>query len=157
MATLTGAVGSVRLLLSASPCSQAQGQGEASGAPWWAFPAATPTGGVIACLAAWFSARLLRRSAQEGLRHEQARLLNERLVTADFDLTGVVIDGGSFRNARFTGGYVSFRGAEFTGDWVRFRNARFTGGKINLHRVWSWKRLPGALASVDGRRRLPCP
>ncbi|MFI1279364.1 hypothetical protein ACH4U5_01095 [Streptomyces sp. NPDC020858] len=83
MATLTGAVGSVRIrLLSASPYSQDQGQGKASGAPWWAVPAATLIGGVIAWFAAWFSARLLRRSAQEGLRYEQARLLNERFATA---------------------------------------------------------------------------
>ncbi|MDX3539648.1 pentapeptide repeat-containing protein [Streptomyces sp. MB09-01] len=230
MTTLTGAVDSVRLLFAESPNFEAQNQVEASVAPWWALPAATLIGGVIAWSAAWFSARQLRRSAQEEIRHEQARLLNERFVAAaellghdepacrlagihamagladdwaererrqtcidvlcaylrmpyppepaesarieercawqaarevrhtvirtirdrlhprisgsvaswegyDFDFTGVVFDGGSFRKARFTGGYVSFRGAEFTGDLVNFRGSVFAGGNVSFDRA----------------------
>ncbi|MGW7821949.1 pentapeptide repeat-containing protein [Streptomyces puniciscabiei] len=228
MATLTSAVGSVRLMLAASPYPQAKGQGEAPGAPWWAVPAATLIGGVIAWFAAWSSARQLRRSAQEELRHEQGRLLNERFATAaqllgqeepacrlagvhamagladdwakrehrqtcidvlcaylrmpypaeppesapiqersawqanrevrhtvirvirdhldprisgsaaswegyDFDFTGTVFDGGSFRGARFTSGYVSFRRAEFTRGLVSFRGAMFAGGNVTFN------------------------
>ncbi|TWP35786.1 pentapeptide repeat-containing protein [Leekyejoonella antrihumi] len=48
----------------------------------------------------------------------------------DFDFTGAVFDGGSFRAAEFGGGMVSFRGATFTGGLVSFRQARFTGGQV---------------------------
>ncbi|AYV32445.1 MULTISPECIES: pentapeptide repeat-containing protein [Streptomyces] len=228
MTTLTSAVGSVRLILAAS--LSPQGQGETSGAPWWAVPAATLIGGMIAWFAAWSSSRQLRRSAQEELHHEQARLLNEQFAMAagllgheepacrlagvhamagladdwaerarrqicidvlcaylrmpypaepsesasvqerlawqadrevrhtvirvirdhlnprisgtaaswegyDFDFTGTVFDGGSFRGARFTGGYVSFRRAEFTGGLLSFRHAVFAGGNVSFDRA----------------------
>ena len=49
----------------------------------------------------------------------------------DFDLTGVVFDGGDFRGARFSGGTVDFGAAQFLGP-VDFRGAQFTGAKVNF-------------------------
>jgi hypothetical protein len=50
----------------------------------------------------------------------------------DFDLTGVVFDGGDFSYARFSGGTVSFRYAQFVGGTVSFRGARFSGGTVDF-------------------------
>jgi uncharacterized protein YjbI with pentapeptide repeats len=49
----------------------------------------------------------------------------------DLDLTGTILDGGSFRGAQFTGGTVSFSGAQFTGE-TSFGSAEFSGGMVNF-------------------------
>ena len=59
----------------------------------------------------------------------------------NFDFTGVVFDGGSFRGAEFSGGLVDFTSAEFSGGsvdlgmkfsggTVRFGRAKFSGGMM---------------------------
>ncbi len=50
----------------------------------------------------------------------------------NFDFTGVVFDGGSFAQARFSGGTVSFNHAEFSGSEVSFFGAQFVGVKVNF-------------------------
>jgi uncharacterized protein YjbI with pentapeptide repeats len=50
----------------------------------------------------------------------------------NFDLAGVVFDGGSFDGAQFTGGQVSFNGANFTDGGVFFNAAKFTGGQVDF-------------------------
>jgi hypothetical protein len=64
----------------------------------------------------------------------------------DLDFTGVVFDGGDFRDAkfsgatisfdgtRFCGGTVDFSGAEFSGT-VNFNYAQFSGGRIHFNRA----------------------
>src|ERR1039457_1107850 len=41
----------------------------------------------------------------------------------NFDFTGVVFDGGSFSDAKFSGGGVGFTGAKFSGGTVDFGGA----------------------------------
>lgn len=86
MTTLTTLADSVQMALTASPSPQASGLGTASSSPWLvplasAFVGAL-IGGGIAGATAWFSAKQLRKSAQEQLGHERVRLLNERFATA---------------------------------------------------------------------------
>jgi uncharacterized protein YjbI with pentapeptide repeats len=50
----------------------------------------------------------------------------------NFDLTGVVFDGGDFSRAEFTGGEVSFSGAVFFAGKVSFTDAVFSGGKVTF-------------------------
>ncbi len=50
----------------------------------------------------------------------------------NFDLAGVVFDGGDFSGAKFSGGTVNFVGAEFTSGTVTFAGAEFSGGKITF-------------------------
>ncbi|WP_067009597.1 pentapeptide repeat-containing protein [Streptomyces cellostaticus] len=86
MTMLTCIVDSVGLVLTAGLPPQPPGQGTPSTSPWWAplvgGLGGALIGGAIAALAAWFSARQLRQSAQEELGHERVRLLNERFATA---------------------------------------------------------------------------
>jgi hypothetical protein len=60
----------------------------------------------------------------------------------NFDLTGVIFDGGDFSFARFSGGTVSFIGAEFSGGWVRFDGAEFSGGTVNFSHPGDWSFPP---------------
>ncbi len=84
----------------------------------------------------------------------------------NFDFTGVVFDGGSFRGAKFSGsgvdfigakfpsgrvdfgeaefssGKVAFGGAEFSGGAVDFRGARFSGGEVDFSGATDWSRSP---------------
>jgi uncharacterized protein YjbI with pentapeptide repeats len=53
----------------------------------------------------------------------------------NFDFTGVVFDGGSFTQARFSGGEVNFTHAEFSGSEVGFAFAEFSGGTVNFHQT----------------------
>ena len=84
--------------------------------------------------------RLAFRASRE-VRHTVIRVITAHLKVdaavswqgLHFDFTGVVFDGGSFDNARFSGGMVSFHGAEFAGDTVSFDNARFSGGMVSFH------------------------
>jgi hypothetical protein len=48
----------------------------------------------------------------------------------NFDFTGVVFDGGSFSDAKFSGGGVNFTDAEFSGSTINFENAKFSGGGV---------------------------
>jgi uncharacterized protein YjbI with pentapeptide repeats len=48
----------------------------------------------------------------------------------NFDFTGVVFDGGDFRNVQFSGGMVNFNGAQFSGGRVDFSRAQFSGGWV---------------------------
>jgi hypothetical protein len=50
----------------------------------------------------------------------------------NFDFTGVVFDGGSFLDARFSGGEVDFSNAQFSGGIVNFALARFSGAKVHF-------------------------
>jgi Pentapeptide repeats (9 copies) len=59
----------------------------------------------------------------------------------NLDLTGVVIDGGNFSGARFSGGTVIFRDARFSGR-VSFRDARFSGGTVDFSNPRDWSSPP---------------
>jgi hypothetical protein len=48
----------------------------------------------------------------------------------NFDFTGVVFDGGSFSDAKFSGGGVNFTDAKFSGSTINFENAKFSGGGV---------------------------
>jgi len=50
----------------------------------------------------------------------------------NFDFTGVVFDGGSFSNAKFSGGTVSFQYAKFSGGKVGFEKATFSGSAVDF-------------------------
>ena len=50
----------------------------------------------------------------------------------NFDFTGVVFDGGDFRDAQFSGGTVDFRDAHFSGGTVDFFSADFSGGTVDF-------------------------
>jgi uncharacterized protein YjbI with pentapeptide repeats len=95
--------------------------------------------------------RLAFQAARE-VRHTVIRVITAHLKKdaatswqgLHFDLTGVVFDGGDFRDAefsrgtisfsdaRFSDGTVSFRRAEFSGAGLNFRGARFTGGMVDF-------------------------
>jgi hypothetical protein len=51
----------------------------------------------------------------------------------DFDLTGVVFDGGDFTDAEFSGGRVKFIGAKFSGVGANFGGAKFSGSRVDFH------------------------
>jgi uncharacterized protein YjbI with pentapeptide repeats len=75
------------------------------------------------------------------VRHTIIRIIgnhlreNTRWRGKNYDLTGVVFDGGDLRGAHFTGGEVSFHEAEFNGEIVAFHGARFTGGEVDFSRA----------------------
>src|ERR1019366_7553641 len=50
----------------------------------------------------------------------------------NFDFTGVVFDGGSFSDAKFSGGGVFFTDAEFSGSTVNFTGAKFSGSMVGF-------------------------
>jgi uncharacterized protein YjbI with pentapeptide repeats len=83
--------------------------------------------------------RLAFRSSRE-VRHTVIRVIAAHLRDnaavswqgLNFDFTGVVLDGGDFSEAEFSGGTVSFAGAEFSGGTVEFGGARFSGGKVGF-------------------------
>jgi hypothetical protein len=50
----------------------------------------------------------------------------------NFDFTGVVFDGGDFRDAKFSGGEVSFNQARFSGTRVSFGRAEFSGARVSF-------------------------
>jgi uncharacterized protein YjbI with pentapeptide repeats len=50
----------------------------------------------------------------------------------NFDFTGVVFDGGSFDDARFSGGIVDFRQAKFSSGMVDFKGVKFSGAKVRF-------------------------
>lgn len=90
--------------------------------------------------------RLALRAGRE-VRHTVIRVITAHLqpddrrapTTApwhglDLDFTGVAFDGGDFRHAQFTGGYISFDHAQFTGGHVNFRMAAFAGGHVAFTR-----------------------
>lgn len=88
-------------------------------------------------------ARHTYRALRE-VRHTIVRLIGDHLRLDashshswhghDFDLTGVVFDGGDFSGAVFSGGTVSFKGAKFTENFD-FRGAEFSGGTVRFNRA----------------------
>jgi uncharacterized protein YjbI with pentapeptide repeats len=78
--------------------------------------------------------------ANREVRHTILRLIGAHLREGaaksweghNFDLTGVVFDGGDFTGARFSGGTVSFNGAKFSGGTVSFKAALFSGGTVSF-------------------------
>jgi hypothetical protein len=74
--------------------------------------------------------------ADREVRHALIRTITVHLreraavswVGKDFDLTGVVFDGGDFSGAIFSGGTVSFNSAEFSSGEVDFSATVFSGG-----------------------------
>jgi hypothetical protein len=50
----------------------------------------------------------------------------------NFDFTGVVLDGGNFGGAQFSGGMVNFRLAQFSGGRVSFGGAEFSGAAVSF-------------------------
>jgi hypothetical protein len=65
-----------------------------------------------------------------------------------FDFTGVVFDGGDFRFAQFSGGWVSFNGARFSGGTVDFSRAPVLGRRGGLQPYWQLV-IPARI-SLDG-------
>ncbi|MEU4778016.1 pentapeptide repeat-containing protein [Micromonospora sp. NPDC023633] len=136
----------------------------------------------------------LRQERQ--LRHTVIRLVRDNLHLPDddprtwrghdFDFSGMVLDGGDFRGATFTGdgtvtfadatitgplsfdgatfsgGTVSFDGARFAGGSVSFAGATFSGGLVDLSRIDQTQRPPASKLWPAGVRvpaglRLPPP
>jgi uncharacterized protein YjbI with pentapeptide repeats len=73
--------------------------------------------------------------ADREVRHALVRTITAHLregaavswVGKDFDLTGVVFDGGDFSGAIFSGVTVDFSATTFSGGIVQFRGAKFSG------------------------------
>src|SRR5487761_1464876 len=86
--------------------------------------------------------RLAFRASRE-VRHSVIRVIAAHLTGdaalswqgLNFDFAGVVFDGGSFSDAKFSGGTVSFHRAEFSGSTVNFADAKFSGGTVSFHRA----------------------
>lgn len=79
--------------------------------------------------------RSLREVRHTIIRTVGAHLRSDAVVSwqgHNFDLTGVVFDGGDFRSAIFSGGRVDFGGAEFVHGTVDFAGAKFCGGNVNF-------------------------
>lgn len=130
------------------------------------------------------------------LRHTVVRLVRDNLHLPDddprtwrghdFDFTGMVLDGGDFSGATFTGegsvtfadatitgplsfagatfagGTVSFDGARFAGGSISFAGATFSGGLVDLSRIDAEHRPPASALWPVGVRvpaglRLPPP
>ena len=83
--------------------------------------------------------RLAFRASRE-VRHTVIRVITAHLKEGaavswqglNFDFTGVVFDGGDFRDAEFSGGTVDFSGAKFSGGAVDFGGAEFSGGTVDF-------------------------
>jgi len=75
--------------------------------------------------------------ANREVRHTVIRVITAHLKEdaavswqgLNFDFDGVVFDGGSFSEARFSGGTANFSGARFSGGTINF-DARFSGGNV---------------------------
>ena len=84
--------------------------------------------------------RLAFRAMRE-VRHTVIRVITAHLKRdaavswqgLDFDFTGVVFDGGTFRGAQFSGGQVSFDHAQFSGGTVLFVGAQISGSTIDFY------------------------
>src|ERR1039457_5483738 len=55
----------------------------------------------------------------------------------NFDFTGVVFDGGSFSDAKFSGGGVNFTDAKFSGSTINFENANADFHATSSAQWWS--------------------
>jgi uncharacterized protein YjbI with pentapeptide repeats len=92
--------------------------------------------------------------ANREVRHSVIRIITAHLQEdaavswqdLNFDLTGVVFDGGDFGGARFSGGTVSFRGTEFSGGTVSFRGTEFSDSQVNFYHA----RFSGGTVSFRG-------
>ena len=99
--------------------------------------------------------RLAFRASRE-VRHTVIRVITEHLKDdaavswqgLNFDFTGVVFDGGSFRGAEFSRSKVGFRGAEFSSGTVDFSGAEFFGGTVSF----SGAKFSGGTVSFSGAR-----
>jgi uncharacterized protein YjbI with pentapeptide repeats len=80
--------------------------------------------------------------ANREVRHTVIRLIADHLrwdvdsenswQGLNLDFTGVVFDGGDFRDAKFSGGIVRFTGAAFSAGQIDFREAAFYGGHVDF-------------------------
>jgi uncharacterized protein YjbI with pentapeptide repeats len=83
--------------------------------------------------------QLAFKSSRE-VRHTVIRVIAAHLKDSavvswqglNFDFTGVVFDGGSFDEARFSGGTVDFGNAQFTDGTVSFHRVKFTGSTVSF-------------------------
>src|SRR5487761_1264277 len=83
--------------------------------------------------------RLAFRASRE-VRHSVIRVIAAHLTGdaalswqgLNFDFAGVVFDGGSFSDAKFSGGGVNFYGAEFSGGTVSFHRAVISSGTVSF-------------------------
>ena len=83
--------------------------------------------------------RLAFQASRE-VRHTVIRVITAHLSRRalvswqglNFDFTGVVFDGGSFRSAAFSAGEVDFSHARFSGGTISFTGAAFSGGTVNF-------------------------
>jgi uncharacterized protein YjbI with pentapeptide repeats len=81
--------------------------------------------------------------AGQKVRHTVIRVITAHLKDGaavswqglNLDFTGVVFDGGSFAQARFSGGQVDFVSAEFSGGTVHFGDAQFSGATVSFFSV----------------------
>ncbi|WP_327585027.1 hypothetical protein OHA25_56575 [Nonomuraea sp. NBC_00507] len=77
------------------------------------------------------------------VRHTVIRLISAHLRKNaafswqghDFDLTGVLFDGGDFAEIVFSDGKFDFTGAVFNGGVVNFSGAEFSGGQVIFYRA----------------------
>jgi len=77
----------------------------------------------------------IREARHTVIRVATAHLKSDAAVSwqgLNFDFTGVVFDGGDFRDAQFSGGAVSFGGAHFSGGAISFGGAKFSGARVNF-------------------------
>jgi len=78
--------------------------------------------------------------ASQKVRHTVIRVitvhLREDAVVSwqglDFDFTGVAFDGGSFAQARFSGGIATFNSARFSAGMPSFYKTEFSGGTVEF-------------------------
>jgi Pentapeptide repeats (9 copies) len=101
------------------------------------------------------SSRLAFEAIRE-VRHTVIRVITTHLKQdadvswrgLNFDLTGVLFDGGDFRGAGFSGATVNFTGAEFCGGTVSFAAAEFSGATV----YFADARFSGGTVDFGGAR-----
>jgi uncharacterized protein YjbI with pentapeptide repeats len=81
------------------------------------------------------------KEGEREVRHTIIRVIKDHLQDPkaptswcgrDLDFTSAVFDGGTFEDAKFSGGRVSFGGAKFSGGQVSFFGAEFSGGQVSF-------------------------
>ena len=92
-----------------------------------------------------------REARQTVIRVIAAHLKEQAAVPwqcLNFDFTGIVFDGGDFRDVRFSNCKVGFSGAEFSGHTVDFSQAEFSGGTVDF----SQAKFSGAAVDFRGAK-----
>jgi hypothetical protein len=94
-----------------------------------------------------------------GVEKAEKQIAPESWQGLNFNFTGVVFDGGTFSDARFSsdpisrGGKVDFSDAEFRDDKVSFHKAKFSGGDVSFKRAkFSSGRVEFRYAKFSGGR-----